>query len=42
MRFQSTDTAKDAANIFLDNVSKLHGLPETLVSDRDQKFTSKF
>lgn len=30
------------ARIFFDNVYKLHGLPETTVSDRDVVFTSAF
>lgn len=33
-------TAKDVAKFFLDNVYKLHGLPSTIVSDRDVVFTS--
>jgi len=30
------------ANLFLQNVMKLHGLPDNIVSDRDPTFTSKF
>ena len=33
--------AEELADIFLDNVFKLHGLPRELVSDRDPRFTSK-
>lgn len=35
-------TAEESAAVFLDSVFRLHGLPETLVSDRDPRFTSLF
>lgn len=35
-------TTKHVAQVFLDNVYKLHGLPETITSDRDPVFTGKF
>ena len=38
----TTATARDIAHIFLDRVVRPHGLPSTLVSDRDSKFTGKF
>jgi transposase InsO family protein len=38
----STDTAKDLAQLFLDNVATQFGFPSRIVSDRDTRFTSKF
>ena len=39
----STDTPiKEIANIFLKEVWRLHGLPSSVVSDRDSRFQSKF
>eukprot|EP00253_Pinus_taeda_P029300 PITA_29300 len=39
---QSTFRAVQIAHIFMQNVFKLHGLPKTIISDRDVKFTSAF
>ena len=38
----TTATAPETARLFFDNVFRLHGLPEVIVSDRDAKFTSHF
>ncbi|CAL1371586.1 unnamed protein product [Linum trigynum] len=35
-------TAESVAQIFFDGVFKLHGMPKTIVSDRDSTFTSSF
>lgn len=34
-------TALQVATVFMDNVFKLYGMPEAIVSDRDKVFTSK-
>jgi hypothetical protein len=34
-------TSQTVANLFLDNIVKLHGPPQVIVSDRDKIFTSK-
>lgn len=39
---KTTDTALDLANCFFDNTIRLHGLPYSIASDRDPKFTAKF
>lgn len=39
---QSTYRAAQIANVFMQNIFKLHGLPKTIISDRDVKFTSVF
>jgi RNase H-like domain found in reverse transcriptase/Reverse transcriptase (RNA-dependent DNA polymerase)/Integrase zinc binding domain/Chromo (CHRromatin Organisation MOdifier) domain len=35
-------SAQETARLFFDNVFRLHGLPEDIVSDRGTQFTSKF
>ena len=35
-------SAKDVANLFFNTIWRAHGLPSTIISDRDSKFTSKF
>jgi hypothetical protein len=39
---KSTFKAIDFSNIFLKDFFRLHGLPKTIISDRDTKFTSIF
>ena len=39
---KTTDTAVDTARNFFHYIFPLHGLPDSIVSDRDPKFTSKF
>uniref|UniRef100_A0AAV1TV82 Integrase catalytic domain-containing protein n=1 Tax=Peronospora matthiolae TaxID=2874970 RepID=A0AAV1TV82_9STRA len=38
----ASNTAEDTAKLFIDIVSRHHGLPETIVSDRDFRFTAGF
>eukprot|EP00253_Pinus_taeda_P002818 PITA_02818 len=39
---QSTYKAVQIAHIFMQNIFNLHGLPKTIISDQDVKFTSAF
>jgi hypothetical protein len=39
---KTTHKATDVANIFMKEISRLHKIPKTIVSDRDPKFTSNF
>lgn len=34
--------AQIVARVFMDNVFKLHGIPSSIISDRDKVFTSTF
>ena len=38
----STNLASDLAPIYMKEFVRLHGVPHTIVSDRDAKFVSKF
>ena len=42
MRLSHPYSAQQIAMAFLDNVYKLHGLPEVIISDRDRMFLSRF
>ena len=35
-------TAKQVAELYVKEIVRLHGIPESVVSDRDTKFTSQF
>jgi hypothetical protein len=35
-------SAASVAKVFMDNIYKLHGLPKSIILDRDRIFTSKF
>ena len=39
---KTTITASELASLYVKEIVRLHGLPDTIVSDRDSKFTSKF
>ena len=38
----TTITAAQLAPIFMSHIVRLHGLPDTIMSDQDPKFTSQF
>ena len=40
--FHSTDTAADTAQLIFDHIVTQHGMPQSIVSDRDSKFNSIF
>ena len=42
IKSKTTDTAVDVADSFFTNIFKHHGLPDSIVSDRNSKFTSEF
>jgi hypothetical protein len=39
---KTTNKATNVVDIYMREVARLHGIPKTIVSDRDPKFTSKF
>jgi hypothetical protein len=39
---KTTHKATNVADIFMREIARLHGIPKTIVSDQDPKFTSKF
>ena len=39
---KTTASAPDTARLFFDHIVRLHGLPKSIISDRDAKFTSRF
>jgi hypothetical protein len=39
---KSTDKAINIAKIFMKENFRMHGLPKTIISNRDAKFTSNF
>jgi len=40
--YHSTNSASDLTSIYMREIVGLHGVPKTIVSDRDAKFVSKF
>lgn len=39
---KSDYTSKQVVELFMTNIFKLHGMPKSIISDRDKVFTSKF
>jgi hypothetical protein len=39
---KTTQKENNVADIYMREVTRLHGIPKTIMSDRDSKFTSKF
>jgi transposase InsO family protein len=39
---RTTNTASQLAPIYTREIIRLHGVPKTIISDRDAKFTSRF
>jgi hypothetical protein len=39
---KTTHKEEDVVDVFMKEVAQLHGIPKTIVSDRDPKFTSNF
>jgi uncharacterized membrane protein len=38
----TTVDAKELANLFVTNIFRLHGLPDSIISDRGPQFASRF
>ena len=39
---KSTHKAANIAEIYMREIARLHGIPKSIISDRDSKFTSNF
>ena len=40
--FKLTHKETNIADVYMKEIARLHGIPKTIVSDKDPKFTSKF
>jgi hypothetical protein len=42
LSMKTTHTSTNIAKIFMKEIARLHGIPRTIVSNRDMKFNSNF
>lgn len=42
MTLPNDTSATTVAKVYLDNIVRLHGIPKSIVCDRDPRFTSRF
>ena len=42
LAMKTTNSMNSLANLFIQEIMRLHGMPLSIVSDRDPRFTSQF